>query len=126
MEEQMKVILGHERLEVYQLSVTFVSSVFPVIEALPSKHSIRDQLNRASTSIALNIAEGNGRYTSKDKCRFFDIAKGSALECAACIDILSQTNLIEEELRDNLKTILGRIVQMIVGLIRKTSNTRTY
>ena len=49
---------------------------------------VKDQLDRASTSIALNIAEGNGKYALKDRCRFFDIAHGSALECASAQDIL--------------------------------------
>ena len=47
-----------------------------------------DQLDRASTSIPLNIAEENGKFTGADRCRFFDIARGSALECAASLDVL--------------------------------------
>ena len=39
-------------------------------------------------SLELNIAEGNGKYTSADRCRFFDTARASALECAACLDVL--------------------------------------
>ncbi|HMP90857.1 MAG TPA: four helix bundle protein, partial [Kiritimatiellia bacterium] len=46
------------------------------------------QLDRASTSIPLNIAEGNGMYTEADRCRFFDIARGTALECPACLDVM--------------------------------------
>jgi four helix bundle protein len=49
---------------------------------------VKEQLDRASSSIALNIAEVNGKYTPKDRCRFFDMAHGSALECAAGLDIL--------------------------------------
>ena len=50
--------------------------------------SVRDQLDRASTSIPLNIAEGNGKFTGDDRCRFFDMARGSALESAAALDVL--------------------------------------
>lgn len=53
------------------------------------RDAVYDQLDRASTSIPLNIAEGNGKYTPKDRCRFFDIARGSAFECAAVLDVLT-------------------------------------
>jgi four helix bundle protein len=86
---------------------------------------VKDQLDRASTSIALNIAEANGKYAPKDRCRFFDIAHGSALECAAGLDILvAKAKLAQDQVRPG-KEILQRIVRMLMGLIKRNS-TRDY
>ena len=78
----------HERLEVYQASLSFIGWLEPVLQKLPKSLPVTDQLDRASTSIPLNIAEGNGKFTGADRCRFFDIARGSALESAAALDVL--------------------------------------
>ena len=73
----------HEKLNVYQRSLQFVVWVTEILECIPAKLSAYGQIEGASTSIPLNIAAGNGRYTPADRCRFFDTARGSALECAA-------------------------------------------
>jgi four helix bundle protein len=86
---------------------------------------VKDQLDRASTSIPLNIAEGNGKYAPKDRCRFFDIAHGSALECAAGLDILvAKAKVTPDQLRPG-KESLQKIVRMLMGLIKRNS-TRDY
>ena len=86
---------------------------------------VKDQLDRASTSVPLNIAEGNGKYAPKDRCRFFDIAHGSALECAAGLDILvAKGKLTAEHIRPG-KESLQRVVRMLMGLIKRNS-TREY
>lgn len=64
--------LDHEKLEVYQASLDFITWTIPLLDGLPGSASVRNQLDRASTSIPLNIAEGNGKFTSPDRCRFFD------------------------------------------------------
>jgi four helix bundle protein len=82
---------------------------------------VKEQLDRASTSIALNIAEGNGKYSAKDRCCFFDIAHGSALECAAGLDALvAKRRLTHDQVRPG-KEILQRIVRMLIGLLKKNS-----
>jgi hypothetical protein len=68
----------HERLKAYQADLRFVAWAGPIIENLPPKLSARDQLDRASTSIPLNLAEGNGKRSYPDRCRYFDLARGSA------------------------------------------------
>ena len=78
----------HEKLRAYQEALKFAAWVEPIIERLPHKLAARDQLDRASTSIVLNIAEGNGKRSHPDRCRYFDISRGSALESAACLDVL--------------------------------------
>ena len=66
----------HEKLEVYQDAIAFVAWLSPLLDGSGRIGEIKDQLDRASSSIALNIAEGNGKYSPKDRCRFFDIAHG--------------------------------------------------
>ena len=114
----------HEKLNVYQSSIRFVTWSTAVLQDIPKSTAIHNQLDRASISVPLNIAEGNGKYTSADRCRFFDIARGSALECAACLDVLMARKLIEPALAESGKEILVEIVSMIVGLIRSNSDTR--
>ncbi len=88
------------------------------------KLAAHGQLDRASTSIPLNIAEGNGRFTSADRCRFFDIARGSSLECAAALDVLVAKKVVQEQGIDAGKAMLAEVVNMLVGLIRSNSETR--
>jgi four helix bundle protein len=78
----------HEKLEVYREAIAFISQLSALLDATVRIDEVKDQSDRASASIALNIAEGNGKYTPKDRCRFFDVAQGSALECASGLDIL--------------------------------------
>jgi four helix bundle protein len=115
----------HEKLEVYREAVGFVAWLSAILEGAVRVGEVKDQLDRASTSIPLNIAEGNGKYTLKDRCRYFDIAHGSALECAAGLDVLvAKAKLTPAEVRPG-KGRLQRIVRMLMGLIKRNS-TREY
>ena len=81
--------LGHEKLDVYCLAIGYVAWVFERSAKLNCVHRhARDQWLRASQSIPLNIAEGNGKTAEADRRRYFEIARGSALECAAIQDVL--------------------------------------
>ena len=120
----MKTHFDHEKLDVYRDAISFVLWVDELLEGIPKGLAVYNQLDRASTSIPLNIAEGNGKFTAADRCRFFDIARGSALECAACLDVLAMKKLIVSA--DPGKAILVRIVSMLVGLIRSTSASRVH
>ena len=84
----MSCLFDHEKLQVYRESLAFVAWLEPILQKLFGTIAVRDHLDRASTSIVLNLAEGNGKFTSPDRCRFFDIARGSALECAAAREVL--------------------------------------
>lgn len=115
----------HEKLEVYREAVAFVAWLSALLEGAVRVGEVKDQLNRASTSIPLNIAEGNGKFAPKDRCRFFDIAHGSALECAAGLDVLvAQGKVTTEQVRAGKERLL-RIVRMLMGLIKRNS-TREY
>jgi four helix bundle protein len=122
----MKRSFDHEKLEVYQESLAFVAWLEPMLEKLPKSIAVHDQLNRASTSIALNLAEGNGKFTSPDRCRFFDIARGSALECAAALDVLVSKGRCESAMVAAGKERLRRIISMLVGLTKANSDYRLH
>ena len=80
---------SHEKLIVYQRSLEFIEFTNELYKMTNFNNlSVYSQMDRASTSISLNIAEGTGKFSGKDKCRFYDIARGSALECAACLDLM--------------------------------------
>ena len=117
----MKIYFDHEKLDVYQEAIAFCGWVGEFLAAISLKAAAKDQLDRASTSIPLNIAEGNGKFSFKDRARFFEMARGSALECAACLDLLHVRKLASKEQVILSKERLARIVQMLVGLLRKFS-----
>ena len=106
----MTVLFDHERLRAYQEALRFVAWVSPLIEELPAKLAARDQLDRASTSIVLNLAEGNGKRSRTDRCRYLDIARGSAFECAACLDVLvARQKLQSERIAAGKELLIGTV-----------------
>ena len=81
--------LDHEKLDVYGVALDCAAWAYTVCRALKGlDRPMRDQLVRASQSIALNIAEGCGKIPPADRGRFLQIASGSARECGAILDIL--------------------------------------
>ena len=108
---------GHEKLDVYRISIEYVSWVYTHCDKLSgTQRHARDQLLRASQSIPLNIAEGNGKSTKGDRRRYFEIARGSALECAAIQDVLEVRKAITSEENQSGKALLDRIVAMLTRL----------
>jgi four helix bundle protein len=79
-------------------------------------HDLKDQLERAATSVVLNIAEGSGRFLSADKRRFFEIARGSATEVAAIGDILELRGMAPRASCRAVRNAAVRIVQMLSKL----------
>ena len=117
----MKIYFDHEKLDVYREAIDFCGWVGAFLAATAAKAAAKDQLDRASTSIPLNIAEGNGKFSARDRARFLEMARGSALECAACLDVLFVRKLASEQQVAGQKEKLARIVQMLIGLLRKFS-----
>jgi four helix bundle protein len=108
----------HEKLNLYQASIKFATWATELISKVKGKVAVKDQLDRVSTSIPVNIAEGNGKFTIRDRCRFLDFARGSTLECAACLDVLVAKHLIETAAIVSGKEQLFEIVSMLMGLIK--------
>jgi len=108
--------LDHERLDCYRVALEFAAMVPSLTKT--ARPALRDQLERAASSVALNLAEGCGRRARRDRLHFFAIAQGSAAECAAGIDILRVLGQASRGDAARAKHTLTRIVQMLVGLRR--------
>lgn len=108
-----------EKLVVYQESFKLAEKVSKLTEKFSrGSYYLSDQLNRAATSIPLNIAEGNGRFHKKDRNNFFYIARGSAHECVPLIELANRKNLINTETKAELFKHPETIAKMISGLIK--------
>jgi four helix bundle protein len=122
----MKIYFDHEKLEVYRKALAFAQWAEVILERIPKSAAVHNQLDRARTSIVLNIPEGNGRFTPADRCKFFDIARGSGLESAGCLDLIFIKKLISEPELEEGKTILKDVISLLVGLIRSNSPDRMH
>ena len=120
-------MLSHEKLDVYKLSIAFADLAFKVIASLRGGKDfgpLADQLRRAAMSVPLNIAEGSCRFTAPDRARFFSIARGSAMECGAILDIARLGDTADEELRVEGKGLLRRIVALLTRMAGRTAEHR--
>ncbi len=111
----MTQVFDHERLDVYQVAIKFVVAANPIVENLPrGKSHLADQLHRASTSVPLNIAEGAGETSTKEKARFYRMARRSGTECAAILDICRELELVTD--LAEARQLLIRVVSMLIKL----------
>jgi four helix bundle protein len=104
----MKIYFDHEKLDVYREAIGFCAWVGAFLAAISAKAAAKDQLDRASTSIPLKIAEGNGKFSAEDRSPYLEVARGSALECAACLEVLlPRTFVTENKLRSQKRSSPG-------------------
>ena len=114
-----KDYFDHEKLDAFNVSIEFVVLAHDTIRELPKGRTfLADQLLRAAVSVPLNIAEGAGEYSPKEKARFYRNAKRSATECAAVLSVLDSLGLIERPKLAAGRALLLRIVAMLVQLAK--------
>ena len=106
--------------DVYNRVIEFLACPHKVLDTLPKGYSgLKDQLRRASLSVALNVAEGAGKISATDQRRYYAIARGSAFECLALLDACNILNLVTTE---NLKPgldLIERVIAMLTKLVQK-------
>jgi len=112
-------MLDHERLDAYQCALQFAALAFQILENLPRGHGeLCDQLRRATISIPLNIAEGAGKTSARERARYHAIARGSAMESAAIVDLLRRQALVEPHTASAAKALCVRMVSMLSKMCR--------
>jgi len=113
--------LAIDRLDAYRTALDFAALASRV---RVTSASLRDQIERASASIVLNLAEGVGRTSQPDQAHFFAIARGSALECAAVLDLLRARGTLAPEAHREGRGLLVRVIQMLSRLIDRSGSHR--
>ena len=106
----------YERFDVYRIALEFQALLAGLIPRR-GHAALRDQIDRASSSILLNIAEGAGRWSRGDKAQFYLVARGSAMECAAVLDVLSSRGVLGPPVHRHARALLLRVTQMLTKLV---------
>jgi len=114
---------GHEKLIVYQKGMRFAVLRGALLERLLRRVAACDHLDRGAESILLNIAHASSTWSATERIVYLGHANGSALECAACLDVLVAKNLLGEEDVYPGKSLLAEIVCMLITM-RKTASNR--
>ena len=115
-----------ENLDVYQKSLDFSERIMALTESFPrGYYFLVDQLNRAALAIATNLAEGNGRFTNRDRTNFFVIARASAQECVPLLELARRKGFVQDAAHANLRERIEIIAKMISGLISGMDKRQT-
>ncbi len=114
----MQMAFMFENLAVYQRAIDLTEQVVTLTQSFPrGYYFLTDQLNRASLSIATNLAEGNGRFTSADRRNFFIVARASAQECVPLLELARRKGLVADNPHQAFREQIEVIARMISGLI---------
>jgi four helix bundle protein len=106
--------LDPQRLDCYRVAVQLAANAAKLLPR--GHHDLRSQLCRAAASVALNCAEGVGRWAPAEKGRFFSIARGSAMECGAVVDLARSLGLAPAARCKETQWLVVRVVQMLTKL----------
>lgn len=106
--------MRYKELDVYKCAINFSALAWKLTKQLPrGQADMTDQLKRASLSIPLNIGEGAGRRRPADSSKFYAIARGSAMECSAVLDVMTVLEFGEQPQIEEGQALLLRIVSML-------------
>jgi len=111
-------MLSFQKLDVYQRSIEFLVFARRLLVRIPKRHGdLVDQLRRSAQSVPQNVAEGAGKTTRADKATYYSIARGSAMESAAHLDVMKVEELIDDEQYAVGGALLERVVAMLTKMI---------
>ncbi|TRZ96006.1 four helix bundle protein [bacterium] len=108
-------------LDVWIKSIDFIESVYKITNNFPTKeaYGLTSQIQRAATSIALNIAEGSGSGSDIEFKRFLRIALRSSYEVVCALEIAKRLNYLKQDTFDNLTKQCDELSAMIYGLMKR-------
>jgi len=114
-----------QKLDVWQVAVDFADAVISVTENLQTTrqhYRLVEQLEAAATSIAMNIAEGKGRYSGKEFVHFLYIARGSLYETVTLLTIMQRRGWVGDDAMNSLLGQADLVARKIAGLINSLKN----
>lgn len=109
-----------QKFVLYEKAREVNKGIVKLVKSLKLDRYKHDQIMRASNSMVLNIAEGNGRFTSKDKVHYFITARGSVYETISIFDLMEDEELIgsatAEEFREDLLVLIKILTKLIMNM----------
>ena len=117
----MAELFGHEKLIVYQKGMQFAAFRGDLLASLPKRVAACDHLERGAESILVNIAHASNLWSPKDRIAYLGHANGSALECAACLDVFVAKGLSSAEAVCSGKHLLSEIVSILIAMRKNTA-----
>ncbi|MEN1681306.1 MAG: four helix bundle protein [Planctomycetota bacterium] len=113
-------IRSHHDLSVWQLGMDLTEAVYAITEGFPKQetYGLTSQLRRAAASVPANIAEGNGRDSTKDYLRHLSIAVGSLCEVETFLQLAVRLRYADATKINPLLDMLNEEGRMLKGLQR--------
>mgnify|MGYP001584281963 CR=1 FL=1 len=117
-----ELVFSHERLDVYQIALDFIKWQEGVSGQLHCSGDLRAKMDKASTGIVLNIAEGNGRFSGTDHAKFLGLAHKATSQSAALLEACTTESVLAAgQMKDGM-AMLHRIAAMLTGLSKAVSD----
>ncbi len=116
------IALKHKKLDVWKLAIELTVDIYRLTKLLPNHelYGLTSQLRRASVSISSNIAEGAARKSSKERCRFYEIARSSLVEVDTPLELASKLNYFTDKELKTIEDKLEHTFAMLSNLIKNT------
>lgn len=114
--------LNHKQLNVWKISVEFVTTIYKLTDHFPvdERYGLTSQMRRAAVSVVSNISEGAARKSSKDRKRFYEVARSSLVEIDAQLEISLRLNLLKINNTKQASEQMNEIFAMLTKLISNT------
>ena len=111
--------LAHTKLDVYDSSQELISECYRVTAQFPNeeKFAMVQQIRRAALSVHLNIAEGCSRKSKAERCRYFEVARGSVIEIDSAIGIAHKLSYASLEKLQSLGNLIVKTFKLLSGMI---------
>jgi four helix bundle protein len=115
-------LFDHEDLDVYRVTLKLVAWLDPFLAKCSCSTDLRSKLDKSTTSIALNIAEGNGRFTGSDQSKFYETAYKATVLSASLLDLAGGDQLELTASVEEGRELLRRIAAMLTALSKAVAN----
>jgi four helix bundle protein len=117
---QVKMVKSYKELETWQLAMKLVTEVYRVTKDFPKEeiYGLTNQVRRAAVSVPSNIAEGQGRNSTKEFLHYLSIARGSLFEVETQLEIARQLFYIPSEDAALIEQLIASVGRLINGLSR--------
>lgn len=108
-------------MPVWKLAFELLLKIYKITKNFPAdeRFGLTSDMRRSSNSVTHNIAEGFGRYETRDKTRFYKISRGSAYELMSQILVAyALTYIKDKNMKDELLKMCRDIIKELNSIIK--------